>query len=780
MHSPADLMFHRRLRPSALALALLAAHAAHSAPVPEASPGTEPGSESSAEHAQFDALERIVVSATLTESVAATLPSVISAIDRAQIRRELVQNVRDLVRYEPGVSVRSNFGRFGLGDFRIRGLEGNRVLIETDGIAVSDAFSIGSFANANRNFVDPATLANAEIVRGPGSSIYGSDALGGVVSFATVNPADLIEDDQLQNGRGSALSMRVGHAGEDSSTYAGVSSAFAGRRWSGLVIAHHRDGEAPRNQGSTASDGSTRTAPNPQNTTQTSLLAKLLFAPTADQRWALTVDGNEGRALTDVRSGRTVTAGFGAPVQVLDLRGDDRQTRARVALKHELDSLDFALADALRWQVYRQDSETTQQTLEERVTLISGRPTNPTLREREFNFDQRVYGLELTAHRSVESRNWAHRLTWGFELSRSEIRQKRDGRATNLGTGAVTSVISPDAFPVRDFPLSTTTNAAIYVQDEIDSVDSRWRLIPGLRIDRYQLDPRLDPIFAGDNPGLAPVELSETSVAPKFGVVRSFGERYSVFGGYARGFRSPPYSDVNLGFTNLQFGYTAIPNPELKPETSDGVEFGLRRRDAAFWWSASAYLNRYHDFIESLRGLGTDPVSGLLVFQSQNISRAEIYGLELKGGLALGSVSPALEAFELRFAAASAHGTDLTADVPLTSIDPLNGVLGLRWSGARADIELVARGAARKRDPGEVAGTTAAVPAFAAPGYAVLDLLLEFELDAHARLNVGVFNLADRHYWDWAAVPQIAASSTVLDRYSAAGRTLSAQLEVRF
>jgi len=44
----------------------------------------------------------------------------------------------------------------------------------------------------------------------------------------------------------------------------------------------------------------------------------------------------------------------------------------------------------------------------------------------------------------------------------------------------------------------------------------------------------------------------------------------------AHGFRAPPYNDVNIGFTNLAFGYTAIPNPNLKSETSRGVEAGLR------------------------------------------------------------------------------------------------------------------------------------------------------------------------------------------------------------
>lgn len=751
---------------AALALALLA---------PSSATQAATAAPTEADDASFDRLDRIVVSATLTETAVGSLPGVISAIDRAQLQRELAMNLRDAVRYEPGVSVRSSFGRFGLGDFRIRGLEGNRVLIETDGIAVSDAFSIGSFSSAGRISIDPATLKAIEIVRGPGSSLYGSDALGGVVALQTVDAEDLVRE-----GEDRGIALRMGTSGEDFGAFGGTSAAFVGERWSGLAVLHRREGREPRNQGEDRSDGAARTRSNPQDSAQSSLLAKLGFAPNAEQRWTLMAEGNEARALTDVRTARTTTSGFGLPVRVLDLQGDDRQTRARVSLRHVWNGLDSAVADSLRWQVYRQDSETTQRTFEERVSVAATGPINPTRREREFNFDQRVHGAEFTAHKAFALGGWRHRFTWGLDLSVSDIRQKRDGRSINLSTGAVSTTIPPDAFPVRDFPVSRTIAAGLYLQDEIETASGAWRLIPGLRIDHYALDPELDAIFAGDNPGVALSDVRETSVSPKFGVVRRLGERYSAFAGYARGFRSPPYNDVNLGFTNLQFGYTAIPNPALKPETSDGIEIGLRRQDADFWWTLSGYANRYRDFIESLRSLGVDPATGLLVFQSQNVSRARIHGVELKGGWALGSVWPALENVELRFAAAQSKGRDTTADRPLATVDPLNAVLGLRWSGSRSSIELALRGADRKREPGAVAGTGGDVPAFAAPGYGVFDLLYELEFAQRARLNVGLFNLADRRYWDWAAVPQVAANSAVLDRYTAPGRYLSAQIELSF
>ncbi|WP_254505459.1 TonB-dependent receptor, partial [Salmonella enterica] len=92
-------------------------------------------------------------------------------------------------------------------------------------------------------------------------------------------------------------------------------------------------------------------------------------------------------------------------------------------------------------------------------------------------------------------------------------------------------------------------------------------------------------------------------------------DEWSLFAGYARGFRSPPYNDVNIGLTNVAFGYTAIANPDLKPETSDGYELGLRFIAPAAYVSVSGYYNDYKDFIESNVNTGRN-AQGLMVFQS--------------------------------------------------------------------------------------------------------------------------------------------------------------------
>ncbi|MNK62911.1 Colicin I receptor precursor [compost metagenome] len=719
-------------------------------------------------HAAADAasdardFDRVQVTATRTERALSDVAATVDVIDREQLDNHLVRDIKDLVRYEPGISVTSSPARFGLGGFRIRGLDGNRVLIQTDGIAMPKAFAIGSFSDANRNFTDLETLKRVEIVRGPASALYGSDALGGVVALVTKDPADYLKD-----GKDSHVGLTFGYDGQWQGLLGGITTAFGGDRWSGMVNINHRQGQETRSMGERRSNDATRTAANPQDRDGRSVLGKLVFAPSQTQRLRLTVDANEDSVDTNVLSSVTpATALPPASTATTSMKARDHQTRARVSLAHEMDQVDRGFADSLSWQVYRQDSETTQRTVEGRG--------NGSTRHREFNFDQRVYGLQAAFHKGLQTGAVEHTLTYGVDGTWTETRQKRDGYQV-LANGQASSTILPDAFPVRDFPITRTTELGLYAQDEMRFADGRFSLVPGVRVDHYELRPDVDGIFAADNPGVAVADLTKTSVSPKLGMVWRFADQWSLFAGYAHGFRSPPYNDVNLGFTNVAFGYTAIPNADLKPETSDGLELGVRWASPAAYVSVSGYYNDYKDFIESQRQVGINS-QGLIVFQSQNVADAEIYGAELKAGVDIGKLSSALDGWSVNSAVAWSRGQNKTEDVPLESIDPLRGTVGIAFDRDTWGVELAGTFARRKDRLPPATGTS---PPFAPAGYGVLDLMAHWEFAPGAKLNVGVFNLGDRRYIDYAAITTaLATNSAVIDRFTQPGRTVSANLSV--
>lgn len=724
-----------------------------------------PAAASVEDEGKVKAFDRVVVTATRTERALIDVPNAVDEIDRKQMDETLVTDLKGLFRYEPGISIGSSFGRFGIGDIRIRGLGGNRVRIQTDGIAVPDAFTIGSFSNANRNFVDLDTLKRVEVVRGPTSSLYGSDALGGTVSFVTKDPSDY-----LKSGKDAYLGVKVGVDGEWRGVSTGATVAAGGERWSGMLAFNRRQGHETRNQGERNGTGAARTRPNPQDRTSRSVLSKLTFAPSAAQHFTLTVEGNDDAADTEMLTLQGVQAMTGANNTRVAAR--DAQRRTRVSLGHQLD-LENRFADAIDWQIYTQKSVTTQYTIEARALPA---PTVQDVRERWFHFDQRVDGGQVNFHKLLEVGAVQHDIVWGLDAVRTQIAQRRDGLRSFPLTGVSTPVMSPDHYPVRDFPLSTTRNTALYIQDEITLREGALRWIPALRVDRYVLTPTMDPIFANGNPGVALSGLAKTSVSPKLGVVWHFAQDWSLFGGYARGFRSPPYSDVNIGFTNVQYGYTAIANPNLKPESSNGFDLGVRYSGAAVYASLSAYENRYRDFIESFVFAGFSP-QGLMLYQSQNVASARIHGVEMNAGVELGALSDRWAGWSLQGAASISRGEDRSAKESLESVDPHTATLGLSYDSERWGMELAGRFAARRdRLPTPPVGSQY----FVAPGYGVVDLYLHWNLNPQLKFNIGIRNLGNRKYWMAGEVPLAGSSSVTLDRYTAAGRTLSASVAVEW
>lgn len=712
----------------------------------------------------FDELDRIVVTATLNERAQKDVASDVSVIDALEIDRRQVQDLADLVRYEPGVSATGSAtggGRFGIGGLSIRGLGGNRVRIELDGIAVPDSFAIGSFSSAGRDVVDVDALKNVEIVRGAASSLYGSDALGGVVSFATKDPADYLGENGGPFASAKLLYDSADRGSAVTATYAGGNAAH------GIaLVATHREGAATSNEGDVDSADATRTRPNPQDTASNALLAKYVHTAGSGRVDRLTLDGDHGDVDTDVLSGVT-----NAPTTAL--AGRDTRDRLRASFGQEI-PLALAVADKVDWKAYAQRSETTQDTFEDRAaTAASGAKQ----RFRRFEFDQRVLGAEATLRKSLATKAVEHDITYGVDISRTRTEEKRDGYQRDVATGEITNVVLPDAFPVHDFPTTDTTAAALFAQDEMRLANGRLSLIPGVRVDYFKLDPRRDALYSEANP-VAPAALEGASVSPKLGAIWRFDDVLSAFAQYARGFRAPPYNDVNLGFTNLQFGYTSIPNPDLDPETSNGFEAGLRATGSLGWFSVSAYENRYRDFIESQAVVAVDPDTGFITFQSINLNRVRIRGVEARYGLRLGALADALDGWTLKGSLARSRGEDETADQPLVSVDPARAVVGLAYDSERWGAELVASFVERK-DRLPAPAEENPIVLFAAPGYATLDVYSHWQVHPRIELFGALTNLTDRRHWEWGTVGGFAQSAAI-DRYSAPGRAARVGLRATF
>ena len=722
-------------------------------------------------------LDGVTVIGTRTPRTLKETAGSVTVIDQSQIEQNQVQTIQDLVRYEPDLSVSSDPVRFGASGFTIRGIGGNRVLELVDGVPVSDSFSIGDFSDAVRNFVDPDLIKRVEILRGAASALYGSDAIGGVVSITTRDPQDY-----LQAGQGWNLLARSSYASVDNDASEMLLGAFGNTANAGLLQFSRRDGHEADNHGDVNATGPTRTDPNPQTTYNNDFLAKTVFNR-VNSRYRLSISGSQGGTKTNVLSdvaSQDLSAELGMPPgsYVLDTHsesGDDSQRALRLSGDAQWEKGSWY--DVAQVRLYGQSSTTTQSTVQQQDQIMANPAPPPTsidtplLIERDFRFRQDVGGFGVNLNRNWDQGLIRQALTGGMEGTVTRTSELRDGEQTDQQTGDSTKNVPPDNFPTRDFPPSLTWQAGAYAQDEIGI--GQVTLIPALRDDYYRLQPLSDATYADANPGVPPVGLVHNGLSPKLGLLYDLARDWTAYAQYAHGFRAPPYDDVNVGFTNLAFGYTAVPNPNLKPETSDSYETGLRFDQGHSQLSGAIYYSRYHDFIEPYVSLGVNPATDLLTFQAQNFTDVRIYGAELSGVYGFEFCN----GLNVHAALNYTRGDNLQDHAPLNSVDPAKGVVGVEYAEPtqRWDGQLSLTVAQHQHQVDSSAGGTGSYDAtgsgdlFQSPGYAKLDLLGWYALTPRLRLSAAVFNLTNQKYWDWSAVQGQYANNPAIDLYTSPG-----------
>jgi hemoglobin/transferrin/lactoferrin receptor protein len=710
--------------------------------------------------------DTITVIGTRTERALAEISATVTVKTAEDVERELTRDIADLVRFEPGISVGGTGSRFGLGGFTIRGIGGNRVLTLVDGVRVPEEFSFGPFLGARRDFVDVDSIDRAEIARGPISSLYGSDALGGVVAFTTRRPRDYLDD-----GDPLHASFKAGYSGADDSTV-GTAALASGNAWlSGMLLVTQREGHETDNRGVAGGTGPSRERPDPLDTDSENVLAKISLHQGDAHEVTLGVDRFANDTVTRILSDYG-EASMGTVTESRD--ADDERTRTRWSLQYEYGG-DLPLYDRLQTTVYRQSAETEQRTVEDRTTAGGAGQ----FRHRVSRFDQDIDGALAVLSKTFRFAESSHFLTYGADYYETSNEGLRDG-----GTIDTSGVTVPEFLPLptRDFPPTRVRQFAMFLQDEIGLLNERLLLSPGIRYDRFDAEATADGIYVSGNPGSPlPEDYDDSEVTAKIGAVYAFSDGLSAFVRYSEGFRAPPYGDVNVGFTNFIAGYKTISSPDLESERSSGTEAGIRLQGNAGTLSLAVYRNDYEDFIESfaiapgfLPTRGIDPADGLLTFQSINRNNVEISGAELGGTLGLQAISPVLSGFALRAAVAYAEGEDTESGNPINSVEPLTAVLGLRFSppSDRWGAELVLTAVDGKNQEDIDAGN----PRPATAGYGVLDLLAHVRLTERVRLNVGLFNLTDRSYIRWADTAAIGADAAA--RFTQPGFNAGATLRI--
>ncbi|MDP2247167.1 MAG: TonB-dependent receptor plug domain-containing protein, partial [Nitrosomonadales bacterium] len=269
----------------------------------------------------------IVVTATRTESEINNIPATVSVIDSPKLKRNLPYDEADLFKDEPDIAMSRDLRRFGSTRVNIRGIEDNRVTQLVDGVRISDYYNGGGPTNFTMSTplgVSIGFLRQIEILRGPASSLYGSDAIGGVVGYLTLNPSDLIE-----NGEGQGARYRLSYNGINSSWSNTLLGAFQGESAEFLLGYTHTEGHSADNKGGI--DGTTmfRSKPNPQDFTDAGALAKLILHPSEKNRITITLEGRDQKTDTNIKR----LSASPTMQKISQMTGEDKARRERGSIE---------------------------------------------------------------------------------------------------------------------------------------------------------------------------------------------------------------------------------------------------------------------------------------------------------------------------------------------------------------------------------------------------------------------------------------------------------------
>lgn len=724
-------------------------------------------------------MPKLTVSATRIEAAEDEVAATVTSRSAKDVERSQARDLKTLLDSEPGISVRQQparmsavFGAAGRGGnegINVRGLEGNQVLLQVDGVRLPMTYESGPFVAGRGDYIDVEAFKRVELLRGPSSASYGSDGLAGAVSFLTKDPADL-----LTLGKPLQGSLKLGHASADRSWVAVPTIALREGDWDMMLLASLRRGHETDNQGTNDSRNASATVPNPQDKRSDYLLAKALYKLDARHQFKLSLEHLDRRSSTD-----PIYTVVGMPfvnASVIDAKASENISRS-------MGKLDWRYTDArnpwvqqLSAWIYTQQTENHQYGQER----YASPPAAWARRTRDTTYGERTHGIGLQGESHLGT-TVAQRLLWGADYSDARITSLKEGAHFDAAGQLITSgsASASMTLPNQSFPDSTYRQLGAFVQDEISI--GHWRVTPALRADRFEIEPDVgNPLYTRNN-GVAPSRLSGSAVSPRLGVVWQAMPMLQPYAQAAQGFRSPTPWQINGGVSNTTANppYRSIGNPDLKPERSTSFEVGLRGREGSVRWGLALFKSRYKDFIISnvdVTATTTVPLDpGMATttrtFQSVNAARAEISGFELMGewGFAPGWT------VEARYA--HAKGDQRAQDgteSPLSTIEPDKATLAWRYERKNAfGGELLITGQKRQSRP-------YADNLYIPQGYITGDLSAWWDVTRQWQLVVALNNLADAKYTHWSDVRGIAATTTVADAYTQPGRNVAVSARYQF
>ena len=558
-------------------------------------------------------IDQVVISATRWNQSTSDIPSKIISISPETVALQNPQTAADLLAASGKVFIQKS--QQGGGSPMIRGFSTNRLLYTVDGVRMNTAiFRGGNLQNVIS--LDPFAMERTEVLFGPDAVIYGSDAIGGVMSFQTLVPEFSVNEKPYITGNAVT---RYASANNEKTGHFDVNVGW--KKWA-FVSSISSNDYGDLKQGSTGPDEFLRPfyvkredsmdvvvtnedpkVQNPSGYTQINMMQKVRFKP--NEKWDFQYGFHYSETSEYSRYDRHQRLRDGLPRYGEWKYGPQKWMMNNLSV---FNTESTPLYDEMALRLAIQNFE------ESRIS-------------RNFNDDNRetrvekvdAYSVNLDFTKIVGESNT---LFYGFEMVYDDVTST--GTDTNIATG-----VSAKG-PAR-YPNATWASYAAYISDQF-KVNDQLVLQGGLRYNHFVLDAEFDTTFYP-----FPFEtatLDNGSLTGNLGMVYRPTNDWVFSANAATAFRAPNVDDVGKVFDS-EPGSVVVPNPDLDAEYAYNGDIGVAKIfDKTVKVDVSAYYTLLKNALVrrdfQLNGQDSIVYDGELskVQAIQNAAEARIWGIQ--------------------------------------------------------------------------------------------------------------------------------------------------------
>ena len=709
-------------------------------------------------HRKAEALDEVILSTSRQKVTRIRIAEHVEIMQQKDIARSASQTSADLLASIPGIKVQKS--QFGGGSPVLRGMEANRILLVVDGVRMNNAIYRSGHLQSSIS-VSPSVLERTEVVFGPSSVIYGSDALGGVIHYYTKTPK--IGLDKMVN---VDFMTRFGTVNNESTQQGSVELSF--KKWGSLTTFSHSDFGDLR-MGNKRRHG----YENWGKVFDYSLNTDSYYSANSTQNSNLNIQKNTGYNQSDLlqkfyfgfsdRANLTFNIQYSTSSDIP--RFDKLTERSSGELKFSewyygpqkrfLVSSQLSIRPGKKWMNNGTITGAYQNIIESRV-------------QRKFTSLDRSYRNEmvdvysLNGDFSVQLGTTSNRkLSYGVEITHNYVKSGSTGKTLDVDgntiIGFANDFIVQSRYPDGGSSYDSFSGYVSYRQD----VTPKSTLNTGVRytytnLKAHWVDDTYIALPSRD------ISIDNGAITATAGYTYRPNRNWQLNAVISSGFRSPNIDDV--GKIREKNGQVTVPNIQLRPEYSYSAEIGVLKyfNDKKFNLGLNIYYSLLDKYISreqfSLGGDSSIIYDGEEVETYANVNNDNAY----IAGTTFSFGGKLIDNLKINGSITYTKGESTDTNLPLSSIPPIFGDLEVLFAKNRFEIALNFRfnGSKELNEYNLVEGidnieqspfNTSTQEYLGTPSWNTFNFYSKHKISKDLSLQVNIDNIFDIHYKEFAS-----------------------------